>query len=94
MQTAPTLETAITDIGIKRAMNRIKLRESSASYVRTYFGTDKQLEQRALRVHHEKLRALMVERNEIIGEAVGRRINVTMLFQHALQDLEQRKVAR
>lgn len=94
MQTAPTLETAVKPIAIKRVMNHIRLRDSSANYVRKYFGTDKQLAQRALRVHHEKLNALMVERNEIIGEAVGKRINVTMLFQHALEDLKQRKVAR
>lgn len=94
MKSAPTMDTAITPIGIKRAMNHIKLRELSKVYVRKYFGTDKQVAQRALRVHHEKLNALMVEQNEIIGEAVGKRINVTMLFQHALQDLEQRRVAR
>lgn len=72
-------------------MNHIRLRESSGVYVRKVFGTEKQLSQRALRVHHEKINALMVERNEIIGEAVGKRIDVTMLFQNALADLEQRR---
>lgn len=45
----------------------------------------------AARAYHEKLNTLMEQRNEIIGEAVQKHINVTMLFQHALQDLEQRK---
>lgn len=62
-------------------------------YVRMDYGNEKQMRNRFDRVYHEKLNTLMEQRNEIIGEAVGRHINVTMLFQHALHDLEQRKVA-
>lgn len=62
-----------------------------SAYVRTDYGNAKQMRDRANRVYLEKLKALMEQRNEIIGEAMAKHINVTMLFQCALQDLEKRR---